>query len=48
MNQPDWMGSVFKDTYLPFLVVLAIAFGAAWVIHVHDPSITKISDIFAK
>jgi hypothetical protein len=48
MNQPDWMGSVFKDTYLPFLLVLAIAFGAAWVIRAHDPSITKISDVFGR
>jgi len=46
MNQPDWMGSVFRDTYKPFLVVLVIALGAAWVIHAHDPGITKISDIF--
>ena len=46
MNQPDWMGSVFRDTYKPFLVVLIIALVAAWVIHAHDPNITKISDAF--
>jgi hypothetical protein len=39
---------VFRDTYLPFLIVLVIAFGAAWVIHAHDPSITKISDVFGR
>jgi hypothetical protein len=48
MNQPDWMGSVFRDTYKPFLAVLAIAFSAAWVIHAHDPAIKKISDIFGR
>lgn len=48
MNQPGWMGSVFRDTYKPFLAVLAIAFCAAWVIHAHDPAITKISDIFGR
>jgi hypothetical protein len=48
MNRPDWMGSVFKDTYMPFLIVLVIAFGAAWVIHAHDPSITKLSDVFGR
>lgn len=48
MNQPDWMGSVFKDTYIPFLIVMAIAFCAAWVIHAYDPGITKISDVFGR
>jgi hypothetical protein len=45
MNQPDWMGSVFRDTYKPFLLVMVVAFGAAWVIHAHDPNITKLSDV---
>jgi hypothetical protein len=45
MNQPDWMGSVFRDTYKPFLLVLVVAFGAAWAIHAHDPKITKLSDV---
>jgi len=40
--------SVFRDTYLPFLIVLVIAYGAAWVIHGHDPSITKLSDVFGR
>jgi hypothetical protein len=48
MNRPDWMGSVFRDTWKPFLIVLVIAFGAAWVIHAHDPSITKLSDVFTR
>jgi hypothetical protein len=48
MNQPDWMGSVFHDTYKPFLIVLVIAVGVAWVIHAHDPNITKLSDIFSR
>ena len=48
MNKPDWMGSVFRDTCIPFLIVLVIAFGAAWVIHAHDPGITKISDVFGR
>lgn len=48
MNREDWVGSVFKDTYKPFLVVLLVSFGAAWVIHHYAPDITKISDIFAR
>jgi len=48
MSQPDWFGSVFRDTYKPFLIVLLVATVAAWIIHAHDPSITKISDLFAR
>lgn len=46
MNNPDWMGSVFKDTYVPFVIVLLISLGAALVIHKHAPGITRISDLF--
>lgn len=48
MDRADWMGSVFKDTYKPFLIVLVIALVAAWMIHAHDPSITKLSDVFRR
>jgi hypothetical protein len=40
--------SVFRDAYLPFLIVPVTAFGAARVIHGHDPGITKLSDIFGR
>jgi len=46
INHPDWIGSVFRDTYKPALVVLIISFGAAWVIHAHAPGLTRISDLF--
>ena len=46
ISHPDWMGSVLKDTYKPFLVVLLFSFAAAWVIHVYAPELTKISDLF--
>jgi len=46
VSHPDWMGSVFKDTYKPFLAVLVITAAAAGVIHVYAPEITKISDLF--
>jgi hypothetical protein len=48
MDRPGWVGSVLRDTYKPFLAVLMIAFIAAWVIHAHDPGITKLSDLFAR
>jgi hypothetical protein len=42
------MGSVFKDTYKPFLVVLLISIAAAWVIHTYAPDLTKIPDLFSR
>jgi len=48
VNQPDWMGSVFKDTYKPFLSVLLISFAAAGVIHHYAPNLTKVSDLFVR
>ena len=48
INHPDWMGSMFKDTYKPFIVVLLISFAAAWVIHAYNPNLTKISDLFTR
>jgi hypothetical protein len=48
VNQPDWMGSVFHDTYKPFLAVLLITIAAAWIIHVNNPEITKLSDLLTQ
>lgn len=46
VTSPDWMGSVFRDTYKPFLVVLLVSFGAALAIRHYMPEFTRISDIF--
>jgi len=48
VNQPDWMGSVFHDTYKPFLVVLLISAAAAWIIHAKYPEVTKLSDLLTQ
>lgn len=48
MNKPDWMGSVFKDTYKPFLVVLVVTIAVAWFIHFQDPTFTRITDLFTQ
>ena len=48
VNHPDWMGSVFKDTYKPFVFVLLVSFGSAWVIHAYAPGITRITDLFTR
>jgi hypothetical protein len=42
------MGSVFIDTYKPFLVVIVVSFAAAWVIHANYPEATKLSDLFTQ
>ena len=48
MNQPDWMGSVLRDTYKPFLLVILIAVASAWIIHAQHPEITKLSDLLTQ
>jgi hypothetical protein len=45
MDDPDWMGSVLRATWVPFAVVLAISFAAGWVLHVYYPQITRIADL---
>lgn len=45
VNQPDWTGSVFQDTYKPFLAVLLISIAAAWILHANYPEVTKLSDL---
>jgi hypothetical protein len=47
MNKPDWVGSVFRTTYIPFFIVLLIATGAAWFIHARFPQVIKISELFS-
>lgn len=46
MDKPDWVGSVFRTTYKPFLLVLLITTVAAWVIHHNFPEVTKMSELF--
>lgn len=48
INHPDWLGSVFKDTYNPFFAVLLVSFAASWVIHAYAPDLTRISDLFVR
>jgi hypothetical protein len=46
MNDPDWMGSVLRATWVPFAVVLVIAVAAGWVLHAYYPEVTRIADLF--
>jgi hypothetical protein len=45
MNDPDWIGSVFRTTWIPFGISLLIAWGGAIVIHSNYPEVTKISEL---
>lgn len=45
MNDPDWIGSVFRTTRLPFGISLLIAWVGAMVIHSYYPEVTRISEL---
>jgi len=46
MVAPDWIGGVFRATWVPLAAVLIITWIGAAIIHAHYPGLTKISDIF--
>jgi hypothetical protein len=46
MDDPDWLGSVFRMTWFPFAVVLVIAILCAWQLQVHFPEAVRLSDLF--
>jgi hypothetical protein len=46
MDDPDWMGSVLRATWVSFAVVLAISLAAGWVLHVYCPDVVRMSDLF--
>ena len=45
MNEPDWIGSVFRTTCIPFGLSLLVACVGALVIHSAYPQVTKISEL---
>jgi hypothetical protein len=45
MNDPDWIGSVFRTTWIPFGVSLLVAGIGALVIHSAYPEVTRISEL---
>lgn len=46
LDAADWMGSVFKTTWIPCAVTLALATLAGWLITVYFPGVTRISQLF--
>jgi len=45
MNEPDWMGSIFKATWKPFAVVLALTIVAGWAMHHYIPEAARMMDV---
>jgi hypothetical protein len=42
---PCWEGSVFRHTWIPFAITLVITIIAAWILMIHCPQATKISEV---
>lgn len=45
MNDPDWIGSVFRTTWIPFGISLLVAWIGALVIYSAYPDVTRISEL---
>jgi hypothetical protein len=47
IERGDWMGSVFKATWIPFTLTLLLSLLAGYLIHHSFPGVTRISELFA-
>lgn len=45
MDNPDWAGSVFRSTVIPFVVVLLLALAAAGIANSVYPGATRMSEV---
>ena len=45
LDDPDWMGTVLRTTWIPFAVVLAVTTSCAWLIHRHYPDAIQLIDL---
>jgi hypothetical protein len=45
MNEPDWVGSVFKATWMPFAIVFSMTLVAGSAMHHYLPKATRILDV---
>lgn len=48
IDDPDWKGSVFRTTWIPFVIVLLISFLGAYILHANYPEAHKLSEIFGR
>lgn len=45
IDDPNWVGSIFKSTWMPFSFTLAIAIGVGFLLTKVFPAATKLTDI---
>ena len=45
MDEPDWLGSVFRMTWMPFVLVLLITVLCAWYLQANYPDVVRLSDL---
>ena len=48
MNEPDWVGSVFKATWMPFAIVFSMALVAGSAMHHYLPKAIRVMDVIHK
>lgn len=48
LEQGDWLGSLFKATWIPFALTLLLSLLAGWLIHHYFPGVTRISELFSQ
>jgi hypothetical protein len=46
MDSPIWVGSVFKATWIPFLIVMILSVAIAWISAHYCPGASKLADVF--
>jgi hypothetical protein len=44
MDNPDWVGGIFKATWIPFAIVVILTISVAWVATHYCPGAVKLSD----
>lgn len=45
IDDEDWIGSVFKTTWKPFVATFAVALVAGFILHMYFPGATKLSEV---
>jgi len=45
IDDKDWIGSIFKTTWKPFIIILVIVFFSAVILHAYFPSARSLSEI---
>ena len=46
VDSPNWVGSVFKATLVPFVIVMILTVAVAWISAHYCPGASKLTDVF--